>query len=58
MPYYRELAKVAKPVLKVSPESGKSSPFSFDYSFNYYPLAYDRPGPEIVISRLRGGACS
>ena len=29
-------------------------PFSFDYSFNYYPLTYERPGPEIVIYRLRG----
>ena len=28
-------------------------PFSFDYSFNYYPLAYARPGPEIVVYRLR-----
>ena len=28
-------------------------PFSFDSSFNYYPLSYERPGPEIVIYRLR-----
>jgi hypothetical protein len=31
--------------------------FSFDFSFNSYPLAFDRPGPEIVIYRLTGGAC-
>ena len=29
--------------------------FSFDFSFNSYPLAYERPGPEIVIYRLTGG---
>ena len=31
--------------------------FSFDFSFNSYPLAFKRPGPEIVIYRLAGGAC-
>ena len=31
--------------------------FSFDSSFNSYPLSFKRPGPEIVIYRLTGGAC-
>jgi hypothetical protein len=31
--------------------------FSFDFSFNSYPLSFKRPGPEIVIYRLTGGAC-
>jgi hypothetical protein len=31
--------------------------FSFDFSFNSYPLSFKRPGPEIVIYRLGGGAC-
>jgi hypothetical protein len=31
--------------------------FSFDFSFNSYPLDFHRPGPEIVIYRLNGGAC-
>ena len=31
--------------------------FSFDFSFNSYPLSFERPGPEIVIYRLTGGAC-
>jgi len=31
--------------------------FSFDFSFNAYPLDFERPGPEIVIYRLTGGAC-
>jgi hypothetical protein len=32
--------------------------FNFDWSFDYYPLAYERPGPEMRIYRLTGGACS
>jgi 4-amino-4-deoxy-L-arabinose transferase-like glycosyltransferase len=31
--------------------------FSFDFSFNSYPLSFDRPGPEIAIYRLQGGGC-
>ena len=27
--------------------------FNFDWSFDYYPLAYERPGPTVVIYRLR-----
>ena len=30
-------------------------PFNFDWSFDYYPLAYQRPGPVMTIYRLRGG---
>ena len=29
--------------------------FNFDWSFDYYPLAYARPGPEMTIYRLNGG---
>ena len=36
----------------------RNVPFSFDYSFNYYPLTYARPGPEIVIYRLDGENCA
>jgi len=32
--------------------------FNFDFSFDYYPLAYRRPGPLITVYRLRGGACA
>jgi hypothetical protein len=31
--------------------------FSFDFSFNSYPLSFERPGPEIAIYRLSGGEC-
>jgi hypothetical protein len=32
--------------------------FNFDWSFDFYPLAYERPGPVMTIYRLRGGACA
>ena len=51
--YYDELRKRGREVFHVSPygERGRV-PFSFDYSFNYYPLDYERPGPEITIYRI------
>ena len=30
--------------------------FNFDWSFDFYPLAYERPGPVMQVYRLRGGA--
>jgi hypothetical protein len=54
--YYDELKRQGKVVFRTSP-SGRNVPFSFDYSFNYYPLTYSRPGPEIVIYRLHGDNC-
>jgi hypothetical protein len=57
--YYEELRRRGEQVYRVSPLSGDEpvGAFSFDFSFNSYPLSYDRPGPEIVIYRLRGGDC-
>jgi Dolichyl-phosphate-mannose-protein mannosyltransferase len=57
--YYDELRRRGEEVYRVSPLSGGEpvDDFSFDFSFNSYPLSYDRPGPEIVIYRLRGGDC-
>jgi hypothetical protein len=54
LPYYRELDRRADRVYHVSPYGPGAKPvrFSFDFSFNYYPLAYDRPGPEIRIYRF------
>ena len=31
--------------------------FNFDWSFDFYPLAYHRPGPTMTIYRLHGGRC-
>ncbi len=58
--YYHELATQAEVAYRVSPYSPRSSPprFSFDWSFDYYPLSYERPGPEMTIYRLRGGHCA
>ena len=57
--YYEELRRRGEEVYRVSPRSGGGTvdDFSFDFSFNAYPLSYDRPGPEIAIYRLRGGDC-
>jgi 4-amino-4-deoxy-L-arabinose transferase-like glycosyltransferase len=57
--YYRALATQAGTVFHVSPYSSGSKPpgFSFDWTFDYYPLAYERPGPEMTVYRLRGGRC-
>jgi len=54
--YYRELQRRARVLLRVTP-TGRPQKFDFDWSFDYYPLAYSRPGPEIVVYRLRGGRC-
>jgi 4-amino-4-deoxy-L-arabinose transferase-like glycosyltransferase len=57
--YYRALAQQAQVVYQASPyASGQGPvPFSFDWTFDYYPLAYDRPGPTMTVYRLHGGRC-
>jgi 4-amino-4-deoxy-L-arabinose transferase-like glycosyltransferase len=57
--YYRALAKHGQLVYHASPYSAGRGPvaFNFDWSFDYYPLAYDRPGPEMSVYRLSGGGC-
>ncbi|HTU78713.1 MAG TPA: glycosyltransferase family 39 protein [Solirubrobacteraceae bacterium] len=58
--YYRALARAGEVVYRASPYARGHGPvaFNFDWSFDYYPLAYDRPGPEMTIYRLRGGRCA
>jgi hypothetical protein len=57
--YYRELARLGRVAYRASPyHPGEGPvPFGFDWSFDYYPLAYVRPGPQITVYRLSGGAC-
>ena len=57
--YYRVLAQQAEVVYHVSPYGPGEGPvpFGFDRTFDYFPLAYDRPGPEMTVYRLRGGRC-
>ena len=52
--YYDELKRSGRVVFA---ERQPVRTFSFDFSFNSYPLSFDRPGPEIVIYRLHGGEC-
>jgi hypothetical protein len=57
--YYAALARQGEVVYRASPYAhGRSRvPFDFDWSFDYYPLAYYRPGPEMTVYRLRGDRC-
>ena len=57
--YYQALAQNAEVVYRASPYAPGASavPFNFDWSFDYYPLAYRRPGPQLTIYRLHGGRC-
>ena len=32
-------------------------PFDYDFSYDFYPLAYDRPGPMVQVHRLHGRGC-
>lgn len=58
--YYRELERRGEVVYQASPFAKGADPveFNFDFSFDYYPLAYRRPGPLITVYRLRGGDCA
>jgi 4-amino-4-deoxy-L-arabinose transferase-like glycosyltransferase len=57
--YYAALAKQGEVVYRASPYThGRDRVgFDFDWSFDYYPLAYHRPGPEMTVYRLHGGRC-
>jgi hypothetical protein len=58
LPYYAELRRQGTLVYRVSPwRGGGTRPFSFDSSFNAYPLGAVRSGPEIEIYRLHTGTC-
>jgi 4-amino-4-deoxy-L-arabinose transferase-like glycosyltransferase len=58
--YYAALERRSKVVYDASPYSEGEGPvgFNFDWTFNYYPLAYNRPGPEMTVYRLQGGQCA
>jgi hypothetical protein len=53
--YYRALGRRADVAYRVSPYGADEGPveFNFDWSFNQYPRAYERPGPNLVVYRLR-----
>lgn len=58
--YYAQLADHARLMYHVSPfASGvRAVPFGFDWSIDYYPSQYARPGPEMSVYRLTFGKCS
>jgi hypothetical protein len=57
--YYAALARQGEVVYRASPYTHGQDRvgFDFDWSFDYYPLAYYRPGPEMIVYRLHGGRC-
>jgi hypothetical protein len=55
--YYAALKRVGKLVYATRP-ADEPQPFSYDFSFNGYPLGYHRMGPEIRIYQLHGGKCA
>ena len=58
--YYAELERRSDVAYEVSPYAKGQGPvaFNFDWTFNYYPLAYNRPGPTMTVYRLKGGGCA
>ncbi|HEX4467004.1 MAG TPA: glycosyltransferase family 39 protein [Solirubrobacteraceae bacterium] len=58
--YYEALARESRVEYEVSPyRSGHGPvPFGFDWTFDYYPLAYARPGPTMTVYRLLTGRCA
>jgi len=58
--YYRALERQGEVVYRASPytRSGHPVAFGFDWSFDYYPLSYERPGPTMTVYRLHGGRCA
>jgi 4-amino-4-deoxy-L-arabinose transferase-like glycosyltransferase len=58
--FYRELEARSRLAYEASPyDSGKGPVrFSFDWTFNYYPMAYHRPGPVMSVYRLTRGRCA
>jgi hypothetical protein len=57
--YYHALQRDGEVVFRASPYAHGAGPvaFGFDWSFDYYPLAYARPGPSMTVYRLHGGRC-
>ncbi|HEX8054084.1 MAG TPA: glycosyltransferase family 39 protein [Thermoleophilaceae bacterium] len=52
--YYDRLERESKRVFYASPydPGAEKVPLHYDFSYNYYPTAFARPGPEVGIYRL------
>jgi hypothetical protein len=57
--YYQALAQRGTLVYRASPYGSGQKPvgFNFDWTFDYYPLAFSHPGPVMSVYHLTGGAC-
>ena len=57
--YYKELERRGTLAYEASPYARGKGPveFNFDWTFDYYPLDYYRPGPVMSVYRLKGGGC-
>lgn len=64
--YYEALARQGAVRFSASPWGDVGRPggpgkdvvqFDYDFSYDFYPLAYERPGPMVQVHRLHGGAC-
>jgi hypothetical protein len=57
--YYRDLERRSTLAYEAAPYGRGAKPvkFNFDWTFDFYPLAYERPGPVMQIYRLKGGKC-
>ena len=51
--YYRELRRQADVVVPHEPRPSELPRYQVDRSFNYVDGAYDRPGPEMIVYKLR-----
>jgi 4-amino-4-deoxy-L-arabinose transferase-like glycosyltransferase len=65
--YYEALAQHGRVRFSASPWGEVRRPggpgkdvvaFNYDWSYDYYPLSYRRPGPMVQVYRLHGGSCS
>ena len=52
--YYERLERESTLLREFSPydEGAEPVPFDFDLSYNYYPTAYERPGPTVRVYEL------
>lgn len=57
--YYEALERRGELVFESSPYREGADPvkFDFDWSFDYYPRAYERPGAVMKVYKLTGGNC-
>jgi hypothetical protein len=58
--YYRKLERESRLAYEASPYAAGKGPveFNFDWSFDYYPRDYHRPGPVMTVYRLKTGRCA